>query len=930
MTRVLQESLGGRCKTIIIATLSPSITAVEESLSTLNYAHAANGIVNKPISSSLIALGEGMPGATSDSKSSSAPPTIESWQEMEMRLHYMQTQVDEAQAALTRKHHQQLELQDRADKAEAELLESKQRLYAANAEIKRLNSALEAETAKRKVTEAELRETRIRLARTEAVLTATRATEAALTSEARALIAKLEDVIADRVGMHELVVTQRNAESQRKQAARHFQQAALDVLNRVESSFAHLVAGIEAGQTDALKLAEANHEVGRLSLSESQKLLSDVARNVSAVTDGIRTQLAGEEGIVPAVAACSTSASGAMGIACKEFARGEKLLEESHDQLRRRLEQCVRALEGQASSMQKSTNQALQEFETRVVESKNAITHMVMRIKTSLTDLADAKTEKAKALDSLVEQWRDQSLANAETTANNTTTSSDSLKNAYESFENETHKHNEVKASLEDQRSFLENAGSSHVQTLAEQSSLINTRRQKFAESHDIQSKLRDEVMNSIVSFVSSEFEKLAKMESNHFHVLEKDDVELASANEKIRQTAEQVVNNISSTNQFVSEKAADLCKNDVKAGEAMKSTLVTLETVTLASKAQHTITTDYASKSQAVVSEMKHLDGQNSEIAKNTERDGKATSTSLVNAVFKPASSEMKKTLQTGLNAMAYVTRDVVPSVGRDLDGVAESRKPVAQQVNQSTEDAQTQLLDMADRVTKLANAQHEAAKQLGDETHAVSSKHKRESVPKYNADLESCRSQLVDALTTLTKNSSHLISEGRAQSSIIRKSVDEFVEEKMRCNEPVDPAPSLKEVSFDRDLSSTPAEDEILAGAELDTALPSEDLVADSTAATTASGSESPMLPEVSTMHNATENDVKGKTSVASLPSPRLPSPRLSYRDINTDQNEPSGPKAQKYNRHTSNTTSISRKNKCPSGLPAPSKQTRKRMKR
>ena len=82
LTRVLQEALGGRCKTVIVATISPSITAIEESVSTLNYAHSATGIVNKPVSSSSIGFGDdNMPGANSDPK---APPTIESWQEMEM------------------------------------------------------------------------------------------------------------------------------------------------------------------------------------------------------------------------------------------------------------------------------------------------------------------------------------------------------------------------------------------------------------------------------------------------------------------------------------------------------------------------------------------------------------------------------------------------------------------------------------------------------------------------------------------------------------------------------------------------------------------------------------------------------------------------------------------------------------------------------
>ena len=50
------------------------------------------------------------PGFDSNTDSKVPAITVESWQEMEMRLQYMQTQVDEAQAALARKHIQQLEL----------------------------------------------------------------------------------------------------------------------------------------------------------------------------------------------------------------------------------------------------------------------------------------------------------------------------------------------------------------------------------------------------------------------------------------------------------------------------------------------------------------------------------------------------------------------------------------------------------------------------------------------------------------------------------------------------------------------------------------------------------------------------------------------------------------------------------------------------
>jgi len=48
LTRLLQDSLGGRTKTSIIATISPAGINLEETLSTLDYAHRAKNITNKP------------------------------------------------------------------------------------------------------------------------------------------------------------------------------------------------------------------------------------------------------------------------------------------------------------------------------------------------------------------------------------------------------------------------------------------------------------------------------------------------------------------------------------------------------------------------------------------------------------------------------------------------------------------------------------------------------------------------------------------------------------------------------------------------------------------------------------------------------------------------------------------------------------------
>jgi hypothetical protein len=47
LTRLLQESLGGNSLTVMIATVSPSVFNMEETLSTLQYANRAKNIKNE-------------------------------------------------------------------------------------------------------------------------------------------------------------------------------------------------------------------------------------------------------------------------------------------------------------------------------------------------------------------------------------------------------------------------------------------------------------------------------------------------------------------------------------------------------------------------------------------------------------------------------------------------------------------------------------------------------------------------------------------------------------------------------------------------------------------------------------------------------------------------------------------------------------------
>lgn len=118
LTRLLQDALGGHCRTVIIATISPALSVVEETISTLSYAEQASGIRNRPVASSLLrtnrAAGSETRPAGGESGSSSGCGASD-WAELEMKVAYLTQEVEETQGQLARKY---LEAQENLERAE--------------------------------------------------------------------------------------------------------------------------------------------------------------------------------------------------------------------------------------------------------------------------------------------------------------------------------------------------------------------------------------------------------------------------------------------------------------------------------------------------------------------------------------------------------------------------------------------------------------------------------------------------------------------------------------------------------------------------------------------------------------------------------------------------------------------------------------------
>lgn len=211
LTRLLQESLGGRAKTTIIATLAPCAECIDETLSTLEYAYRAKSIKNKPeMNQKMTRTGllkeygseiESLRNALQAARTRDGiylPP--EQFAEMEDRIAGQAAQIVELEDALENQKVTTKELETAAEQREIKVTT----LTAANQQLEETLAMKEQELA---TTQAHLKETTNELEATRTRLSAYQANEQVLIangakatklfneSEARA------QVLLEKIGM---------------------------------------------------------------------------------------------------------------------------------------------------------------------------------------------------------------------------------------------------------------------------------------------------------------------------------------------------------------------------------------------------------------------------------------------------------------------------------------------------------------------------------------------------------------------------------------------------------------------------------------------------------------------------------------------------------------------------------------------------------
>ena len=201
LTRLLQESLGGKAKTCIIATLSPSQSAVEETMSTLDYAYRAKSIKNQPtvnqrltkktIMKEYLAEVETLKMQLMQTREKNGVyMAADEFYAMETRLAAQESQLEECESALTQRTEEIKLVRRERDEYFAGYESTKQQLTVVAAELDEARVTLE--EAKETVTGAY-----VELSATEAVVSEQLQTESKLLQQGQSLQKDLSHAQSD-------------------------------------------------------------------------------------------------------------------------------------------------------------------------------------------------------------------------------------------------------------------------------------------------------------------------------------------------------------------------------------------------------------------------------------------------------------------------------------------------------------------------------------------------------------------------------------------------------------------------------------------------------------------------------------------------------------------------------------------------------------
>ena len=803
----------------MIATISPSVTAIEESMSTLNYAQAANGIINKPVTASLISStgGSGMPASVASGPKGGKNDggSVELWMEMETRLEYMKNQVEEAQQALARKHLQQQELVERAEKAEQAKDQAEHMLGVAKAENDTLKDEIKSHVDEKENLKLELSHTQTRLKETAVILKETKKTEESLTGEAQSLLRALLQTIQDTNMLHHCLVEQREQEMQRKLSTKEFYDSSVALLGSVDKSLATL----RDQEKEFAQLASGNTQevVQKLaSFFENQKQsLETLSGEVQSSSQSMKSKLNNE---------LLLSSEGSASKIGEQVREARQILENGHQTLlsscqtiEKRLKDSSSQLSSMQSAHQGESQSLLKTLTKRVCEVSANLEAMVTTASASLNEIQRERSAASQALQSMVLEWQRSSSTDTSSIMSTSTATSEQILDLLKSLAEHQSCHREMEKHLADERAYIQRSRESHLVSLGSQKKLLEQQTEVLQKHFKLEADTRQEFMQSVMKGVESlmqqQMDQWEHQAEERFQKNTEISNNLQNQHSLIESSSETIMSTVEATNKELTKNVGQVCENHTAVTEFLQHTTSDMESIQTTCKKNLSSVEEQAEKVQKQHAESDTKLQESVELCReNLTSEGNSCGYLLKNDISTTLAAGVRQLEESTDKVFDHVNSEVIAAIEESIE------KHVQVEVDSLVKTCSGSL-DKIAATAEEANAK--VAKHVGEQCDLVDT---MESLINEAAvemkDQSSTSARIMqdfgnDISATIANHDSSVSEKIQAcqdQTNEVCTSSEKFTFETMEASKETKEVPKIEEPCYTSKFSKTPSDDTIL----------------------------------------------------------------------------------------------------------------------
>ena len=819
LTRILQESLGGRCKTLIVATLSPSVTAIEESLSTLHYAQSANGIINKPISSSKMSVAGRPPTRSGDSTTTEAT-SVDTWYEMECRLEYMQSQVEEAQAALARKHIQQQELEDKAEKAVAELETCQGELQ----EEKEANAKLEKqveEEKKQKEALAELqRKTEIALKQTSVILEATKKTEISLTEEAKGLLANLEQSIDDSRHLHNKLTEAREDVLTKRQLTQSFHAATLALLKSLVNKMDEISSFETKYEEEMMSLASAGQNREMDNISKYTQVLESLKADIEKRANLLEEYLTGKQGLQEVLASSALLVKEKSDIVRNSVENGEKALFAAFDDVLNKLSQYSHEIEDMNAKYIESSKECASSMEGKIFEAKNNLANILNVAKTGLSTVSEANESSKTQLNSVLESIIDMTKSSVSNISKLSRNQCNVLEDNLKSFDVGM-KFDDMKSTMASQSELIQVQGSQHVNDIDALQKIINMQKKNIQDAAEKQKKLRDqalkEIMNGVQTLVKREISNLERESDSSQKLFLSDNAALLNQNDTSKASVTTLLSDIKKSVEHMGSHVEMAQKNDEMIKSVIQDTIPVFETVAESAKNHSSIIKSAVSKGISNVSDFGDQIDLLVKTSSQLDADGKELGMFVSDTVMTEVKAGVQSMNEDTKTLSQFASETILKQVECDVNAMSQPRHKWKSETLNNIDEISSTVEDSSVAMSNVMKTQKEEIQSLSKATRTKTDTFINCERKEQEAGAKDHTDKIKKQLQASTSSTTESLSSSRRDIEALHGKVDHHTSTDMKCFDVVEPIAKRRKINYNSSLSSTPADSEILASMDL-----------------------------------------------------------------------------------------------------------------